>query len=261
MKRLLTLISLLLPSAVSAHHPVSDSAILWVEPVSALEVEVQGLSFRVGDEDGHALITSVYGQVAVLPQLSATIRAPIALVRFDDGRASLGNADLEFGLRALIYASDHGGLILSGGFSVEAPTGNAEDALGGGHWAIAPHVLASSQLNPYFILSGVLGVGMTLDKEEFDRASVHGAPFAQHAPLELDTRALISALVTPNHYISSGLQLNQPLVGAEGGVVSATIEAGWNPQPQWRISLGGAHTLLGPVRTPWRSHLGVATQW
>jgi len=261
MKQLLILHLLLVPSVVGAHHPVSESAILWVAPLSAVEVEVQGLNFMVGDEEGHALITSIYGQVALLSWLSVTVRAPVALVRFEDGRAALGNADMEFGLRALIYASDHGGLIVSGGLSVEAPTGEEEDALGGGHWALAPHILLSSQVSERVIFSGVLGAGVTLDEEEFDRASVHGAPFAQHAPLELDTRALLSVLITQNYYTSTGLQLNQPLVGAEKGVLSATLEAGWNPQPQWRISLGGAYSLLGPVRTPWRSQIGFARQW
>lgn len=264
MNRLL-MITLLTATAVVAapayaHHPVSESGALWVEPVSSLELETQFLSFELQDVSGTALVTAVYGQVALHDRISVNLRLPAALVAFEDGRAAMGNGDLEAGARVLLVDTLHGELIVSSGLNVEAPTGSAEDALGGGHWALVPYLIASSQLTDSLVLSAVVNVAWALDGDD-DAPLFHGSPVAIHASREVGARVTGTTFLGTAFFFSGGVEASAPLGFEELGPLDLAAEFGWNPLPLWRVGVGGSYTVAGAAHTPYRIFSGLARQW
>lgn len=243
-----------------AHHPVSESGALWVEPVSSLELETQFLSFEFQEVSGSALVTAFYGQVALHDRISVNLRLPAAYVAFDDGRAAMGNGDLEAGARVLLVDTLHGELLVSSGLNVEAPTGSVEDALGGGHWALVPYLIASSQLTEFFVLSAVVNVAWALDGDD-DAPLFHGSPVAIHASREVGARVTGTTFLGAEFFVSGGVEVSVPLGFEELGPADVSAELGWNPVPLWRVAIGASYTVTGAAHTPHRVFSGLARQW
>lgn len=263
--QLITAVLLAAPGIAHGHHVVSESGIAWVEPVTVVELEVESLAFEYQDDRGNALVTALSAQVQILPWLALTLRAPAAWVRFEDGRQAIGNGDLEFGARGTLFASEHGELIVSAGLSAEAPTGVAEDALGGGHWALAPYMVGSTQFSSNWLMYGVVSLGLSIPSEttrDFaDDNTPHGAPFSLHASRELKVRLMAAYLWTTTLYTAFGASADVPVMPFNAGPTAARLELGFSPVQGLRLALGGEASVLGPVRAPWRARSSVAWQW
>ncbi len=269
LKLIIALWATLWPTVAATHHVVSESGIAWVEPVTVVEVEAEGRDFSVGEQRGVALVVAPSAQWQLHERLALTMRLPMAFVRFEDGRKAAGSGDVELGARVALYASAHGGLIVSAGVALEAPTGSARDALGGGHWALAPYMTASAQLSTSWLIYGVTSYGHALpwgvDEDalrgrEDDRA-VHGAPFAPHASRELMGRLMAAYVHHERLYGAFGAQWELPVWPYARGPLVGRAELGVVLRPGVRLALGADTTLAGPARFGARGRASLAWQW
>lgn len=228
-----------------AHHVVSESGIAWVEPVTAVEVEGRAARFDFGEYfRGRWTVVTPSVEVAPLPWLSLSGRAPIAHIWFDDGRQVVGLGDVEVAAKARVLDSEHGAWLVSVGLGAELPTGVVADGLGGGHVELSPFVAASAQPHQRLILSALVADRLSLGQQEAPHSyranGPHGALIAPHSPHELFTRLSASAILTPRAYATLGLDHVSMFAAADRGrgPWSARAEAGWAEPGAWRVALG-----------------------
>lgn len=250
-----------LGSAAWAHHVVSSSGVAWVEPVTVLEAELQAATFDFGaGRRGTWQSMALRAEVAVLPRLSVSARVPWSWVRFEDGRQSVGLADMELGARVGLVSTEHGELLLSAGLGAELPTGTEQLELGNGHVELSPFVVASSQLAPRWVLTGVLswrsalGGGAPSDSQR----SAHGAVIGPHSGQELASRLDLAWVHQGRWYLSGGAEAVVMVDAPADGPVVPRVELGFLPTEGVRVALGADLHAWGEARQGARGRLGLA---
>lgn len=272
MKKLLLILTItvaitLSSAATRAHHVVSDSGIAWVEPLTVVEVDARSASFDFGERwRGRWLKLTPSVEAALGRRFSLGLRAPIAVIQFDDGRGVLGLGDVEASAKALLYSSEHGGLIVSAGLGTELPTGVVEDALGSGHVELTPYITASTQPSARWIISGLasdrFAPALFSDEEEREYTEPedigpHGSVLSPHSNHELFLRATVTHLFGANLYWTAGVDHIWVYSQHQRGESIARTELGWARAREWRVSLGAD----APFRGTRRSGPSVRLSW
>jgi len=246
---------MLIPSASSAHHVVSDSGIAWVEPLSVVDVELSAASFDLGaGRRGSWQTMAVTGQFALGPRLSLSARAPWAFVQFDDGRKVLGLGDMEVGAKGLIYATEHGEFILSAGVGMELPTGVERVELGSGHVEVSPYLAVSSQFAPRFLMFGLVSGRRAITgepaptPEELGGRIAHGSVLGPHGAAEVFGRLGVAFVEPERYYVSAGVDAVVMAEDPRRGPWVWRGEVGWNVSDRVRIAAGVGGRLAGEAR-------------
>ena len=251
------------PLTARAHHVVSETGLAWAEPVSVVETQWSGGTFDFGQtQRGHWQTLSVRGQWAPTDWVSLALRTPWSMVRFEDGRAALGLGDVETTAQFRLAATPHGGFICSAGVGVEWPTGVAEDQLGGGHVEVAPFVIASSQLSPHLILTGVGSLRASTSpkrppQDPADRAA-HGSVLSPHTARESTLRLDLAYVKAGRYYGSVGAQWIHMFAAPQADPVTLRAEGGWLYSPSVRVALGAQLPVRGESRGSGELRLNVA---
>lgn len=264
-KRALALTALTTISALTmtttpaqAHHVVSDSGIAWVEPLTVVEVDARSASFDFGERwRGRWLKLTPSVEAAFNERFSLGLRAPIAVIQFDDGRGVLGLGDLEASAKVLLYGSEHGGLIVSAGLGTELPTGVVEDALGSGHVELTPYITASTQPSSRWIISALASDRFApsifaeeeLEYTEPEDIGPHGSVLSPHSDHELFLRGTVTHLFNANLYLTAGVDHIWVYSKNLQGESVARAELGWARAREWRVSLGADTPLRGTNRS------------
>jgi len=252
----LTLLSWTAPAR--AHHVVSESGIAWVEPVSVFQVDVQTARFDLGGSwRGQWSTLTPSLEWRLHERFSLMGRLPVAMISLDDGRAVAGLADAELAVKYLIWASTHGGVILSAGAGLELPTGSAQDALGAGHFELSPFLALSTQPWSRLILNTLISERVSLEGDE-PSPSHTGSPLAVHAAHELLVRQSVAWLEGP---VYGTVGVDKIFVWSRdepAGPLSARAELGFAQSGAWRASLAASLPLAGQARQQWSSTLSLA---
>jgi hypothetical protein len=254
------LVGLTLPSAAEGHHPVSESGIAWVEPVSTASVGVTASSFDFGGRfRGDWQTVTPRLEWAFAERWSASVRLPIAHLHFADGRRAIGLADIELSGKYRIVATEHGEFILSGGLGTALPTGDRTVGLGAGHVEFSPFLTLSSQPVSWLIFSGLINERLSLGKPEtaVDSQGPHGSILSPHASHELEGRLAATALLGPA-YLTTGWDQIVSLTGEMGHLSAARLEVGYAEPGAFRFSAGAKLPLLGQPRYRWQVTAGAA---
>lgn len=184
------------------------------------------------------------------------------MVRFEDGRASLGLGDIETTAQFKLVATPHGGIVSSAGLSVEWPTGAQEDQLGGGHIEVAPFVIVSSQLTTHLILTSVasLRYSTSPDKPPQDPTlrAAHGHVISPHTAHETTLRADLAYVQAQRYYISVGTEWVHMMNAPQSDPITARIEGGWLYSPSVRVALGADVHIRGEARSAGQLRLNMA---
>lgn len=243
----------------AGHHVVSESGIAWVEPVSVFQVDVQTARFELGPSwrgQWSTLTPSLEWQLH--ERFSLMGRLPLAMISLDDGRAVAGVADAEVAAKALLWASAHGGLILSAGLGLELPTGSAQDALGAGHVELSPFIALSTQPWSRLILNTLVSERISLEGDAPSSAAHTGSPLSVHAPHELLLRQSVAWLQGPVYAMASVDKIFVWSADEPEGPLSARAELGFAQPGAWRASLAASTPLAGQARQQWSSTLSLA---
>lgn len=255
---LITLTLLTWSAPARAHHVVSESGIAWVEPVSVFQVDVQTARFDLGDSwRGQWSTLTPSLELRLHERFSLLAMLPMAWISLDDGRAVAGLADAGLSAKYLIWASPHGGMILSSGLGLELPTGSAQDALGAGHFELAPFIALSTQPWSRLIFNTLISERISLEGDD-PTPSHTGSPLAVHSPHELLVRQRVSWL---QGAVYGSLGVDKIFVWSEDeptGPLSASAELGYAQPGAWRASLGATMPLAGQARQQWSSTLSLA---
>lgn len=271
-----------------AHHVVTEAGIAQVEPRNRAQLELSTATFELDSASGSWQSLAAWLEWMPLDGAALTLRAPLLRVDYDAGplagRTESGIGDVQLGAKARLIATEHGALLLSAGAALELPTGDADAGLGGGHGGIAPFVLAVSQLDEHWFVTGSLAAGFALSGDpradhepyvpddlagaqtrplvatEAARGEVHGAVVAPHTSRELELRLRVVRRFG-SVYGSLGADAVQPLVGDSTGPVAARAELGWTPDGTWRFALSGGRPLYGDHRYEWLGTLAALARF
>jgi hypothetical protein len=260
---LLVLSSLLLVApAARAHHVVSELGIAPVLPASLVGVSVGSADFDVAGMRGRWVAVTPQAEVQLGRYLSLLGTVPLARVDYQAGAAYSGLGDVGLSAKLRLYASDHGGLLLSAGLGMELPTGDDENGLGGGHPELAPFALGSSSLwhgaGLEWIAYALGSLRMALGGHDH----VHQGPagnsmLSPHAQRELFGR-LMSALVRGQGYLGAGLEGARVLSGGPPGYLAVRGELGTVLGESLRLFLSIDATVAGEQRFGVRGQVGSA---
>ncbi len=243
-----------LSSIAYAHHPVSEAGASRVEPSTHFETQFETASFDFGGREvGSWQVLSLRAEYSLVPRLSVSANVPFALLNFSDGRAAMGLSDIELAMNGLVYASPHGGAIISSGLGVALPTGVAADGLSAGHYEGSAFVMLSSQvsikLNLYAngTYKHALGDGVVAtdslfphNNREFDFSQGAQWFWTPKTWTELVTREVIS------------------WEDSWGDLWEAGFRVGFRVADSFRLSSGVWLPLSGESRTLWRANLNLA---
>jgi hypothetical protein len=251
---------ILIAARARAHHVVSEYGIAFVEPRSVAELDPQAAEFRLGDRSGQWQLVALSLEYAVTPRLSISGRLPFARIRYNGGSTEYGPGDAEVGAKVAIVATQHGGLLLSAGASLELPTGSEAKGLGAGHFELSPFITASSMPIDHLVLYGLVAdrISVGTHEESQTQGEVHGSVLAPHSDHELSSR-LGAAYVGGPAYLSAGLEYVEvfaPRLAA--GPLVARGEIGIVFKPRARVALALDAPFAGPHRYEWRARLGLA---
>jgi hypothetical protein len=260
---LLVLSSLLLfaPGA-RAHHVVSDLGIAPVLPATVVGVSVGSADFDVAGMRGRWVAVTPQAEVQLGRYLSLLGTLPLARIDYQEGGAHSGLGDVGLSGKLRLYASDHGGLLLSAGLGVELPTGDDENGLGGGHPELAPFAIASSSLwhgaGLEWIAYALGSLRMALGAHDH----VHNGPagnsmLSPHAQGELFGR-FMSALVRGQGYIGAGVESARVLAGGPPGYTALRGELGTVLGASLRLFMSVDGTVAGQQRFGVRGQVGSA---
>lgn len=260
MRRWVWLCGLLWSAPAAAHHVVSDSGIAWVEPVTVAEVTLEAATFDQGAwRVGSWQVMAASAQYAPLPWLSGSLRAPVAFVRYEDGRAALGLGDVEVGARVRLWETPHGGLIASAGLGAELPTGDEAVGLGGGHLELSPYVVASAQPLESLLLIGVASGRISLGGEAHDgEIAAHGAVIAPHAPREVYGRLNAAWVEEDWIYGSAGIDVSYMIGAFDRTPWVARAEVGYLGIAGLRLALGVEQAVAGEARHGLKGRMSAA---
>jgi hypothetical protein len=252
----------LLSAAARAHHVVSDLGIAPVLPASVAGVSVGTASFDVAGMRGRWVTVTPQAEVQLGRHLSLLGTVPLARVDYQGGASHNGLGDVGLSAKLRLYASDHGGLLLSAGLGVELPTGDDGNGLGGGHAELAPFAVAASTLwhggGAEWIAYGLGSLRMALGAHDH----VHNGPagnsmLSPHAQRELFGR-LMTALVKGQNYAGAGLESARVLSGGPPGYLAVRGELGTVMGESLRLFLAVDGTVAGQRRYGLRGQLGSA---
>ena len=290
--RLAAALVLLAPPAARAHHAITESAVTVAEPATYAAVEVEVGRFDTQGRTGTYVTVAPSLEIAWRGILSAGARVPLARVAPDGGPPETGLGDVELLLRGRLFATHHGGLILSAGLTAEAPTGDEARGLGGGHWDLGPFVSAASNPVSWLALFAtvtehvsvgggappagaraqahyVAGMGRPRPAAAARDAAArarhandgsHGAPYGPHSDHELSIDAGAAYLFGEAGYAAAratAVVLWEG--GARLGPVTPAVEVGWLPAEALRLKLALAVPLAPrgvARRADWRITLG-----
>lgn len=254
--------ALLAPLELAAHHVVSESGVAWVEPMRIVQVELGSSRFDLGPTwKGRWWSMSSSLEWSFTRRLSLMGRLPLLDIDFDDGRKVRGLGDVELSLKALAYASKHGGFIASGGLGVELPTGSAADALGAGHVELTPYLALSTQPARWLLVNLLAADRISLEDQS---VMAHGgSPLSVHSPHELQLRPSAALVHPKGHYATLGVDqviLWRAEDRAEGeGPTTLRGELGWrHDSSRWRVALRAELPVRGPHRHEFLSTLNLA---
>jgi len=257
----------------SAHHVVSQYGIAPAEPLTraSLELQMRRFAFEEGPA-GYAQVATPRVQYAPVPWLSAVARLPVAGIQYEGASDRFGIGDLSLGAQVRLYASDHGGLIVSAGLGTELPTGDVDAGLGAGHVELAPFVVVSSSPSDDVVLFGSMTEQLALGGNDdhgghgHDHAhgghassSVHGAIIAPHAAHETRTRIGAAYVFEPFYASFSNSLVVAWSRDAPVGPYSAGVELGWRALEDLRFAAGADIPVVGPDRFQWTTQL--AASW
>lgn len=266
------------PAGASAHHVVSQYGIAPAEPLTRASLELQMRRFAFDDGPaGYAQVATPRVQYAPVPWLSAVARLPVAGLQYEEAPDRFGIGDLSLGAQVRLYASDHGGLIVSAGLGAELPTGDVEAGLGAGHVELAPFVVVSSSPSDEVVLFGSITEQIALGGNEDGHgghghehghehahggdasSSVHGAVIAPHAAHETRTRIGAAYVFEPFYASVSNSLVVAWSRDAPVGPYTAGAELGWRALEDLRFALGADLPVVGPDRFQWTTQL--AASW
>lgn len=201
-----TLVALLVlgEQETGAHHVASDAGITPAQPRTIVELAFDGGTLNQGSVQGSYLRVSPALELGLHRRLSLRVHAAFVTLDPDEGATRRGPGDTEIAAKLNLIGGAHGGTLLSAGFGVKLPTGDASSGLGGGHLGLAPFVAGAWEQD-------VNGISLVVAALLVDMISVgaddHGAerPLAlePHGPHELSAVTTI-ALVAPRAWISLG---------------------------------------------------------
>ena len=253
---------LLVASSAAAHHPVSESGISWVEPVSVVELSGRASSFDFGDGfSGNWQILTLAAEWRLIEQLSLSARVPAVHLSLDDGRRVIGLGDIEASAKYRLVATDHGEFIASAGLGSAFPTGPVELGLGAGHFELSPFVTLSSRPLPWLVIYGAANDKIALgdtDAERIDERAPHGSVVSPHQPHEMDTRLGVALLPTDQLYSSLRVEHTVVFAGRRPGPTRAGFELGWAQRGNYRVAGGVSHPIAGTRRHLFEVHLNAA---
>jgi hypothetical protein len=256
-------LALLLPWAALAHHAVTEFGIARVEPRSRLSVEAQTAGFNLSPRRGNWQTVVLVGEYAMAPWLSMSGRVPFARVAYSGGGTVYGFGDIELATRVRLFATEHGGFILSLGLGVEIPVGDGDRGLGSGHFGLAPFVAASMSPLTNLVLFGIVSPVASLGEHHHhshggDDVVPNVSVLAPHDQTELTGRAGAGYLLGRG-YVSAGMDGAQPLGEAMlGANLTGRAEAGLIVQDGLRLALGLGVPIAGARRFDWRLRLELA---
>jgi hypothetical protein len=256
---------LLAPGGAAAHHVVSELGIAPVLPRSTAGVDASAANFDLEGQRGSWQALTVALEWSLGRRLSFFGALPFARLAVDGSDPAVGIGDAAVSAKLALYASEHGGLLLSAGLGAELPTGNHHNGLGGGHVELVPFVAASSAL-------GHLGrlelVTFVIVSPRFSLAShddggggaaamgeVHGSLLAPHGDREVFGRAL-AALAYGAGYAGAGAEGATVLEGSGSGYLALRGEAGYLLGASLRLMAGVDGTVAGDHRFGLRARLG-----
>lgn len=258
MKFLLLLLLVGTPRLAAAHHVISDYGIAPVEPRSFAGLSVELARFERAFDQGTFQLVTPSAELAWGGRFSASAELPLARVEWSGGTTACGLGDLELGVKMSLFASHHGGFLLTWGLGVELPTGDAVQGLGAGHVELAPFLAVATTLSLLsgheLVIFGLLSdrAGLTHHEHQGEGLSV----VAPHADNELFARAA-AAYVVSSIYLSVGLDAVHILDGHGEGPWVARAELGLLFGRRLRVAVGGDTTVRGDPRFEHRGRLGM----
>lgn len=247
------------------HHVVSEHGFAPVVPRSVAGVDVAAASFELEGRRGHWETVTPSLEWGFARRVSLFLALPLA--RLDHDRAAqavVGVGDLSVSMKANLYATPHGGLLISAGLGVEVPTGRSEDGLGAGHFEVTPFAMVASsvwsagglELIVHTLASARLALeGHTHSHGGGGSAHLHGSLLAPHAGRELFARGGV-ALVGRRAYLAAGAEGAAPL-GSGEGYLAPRVEAGMLLTTELRAFVGVDGVALGQRRHLLRGRAGV----
>ena len=277
--------AILAATAPALAHHTPGHGIAWMGPTSMAGQDVEVAAFDLS-ESGSYVATATKLEYAVLPKLSLLARIPVAWIDYDDGRTASGLADIEVGGKLALLERDAHRVLLSTGMSVEMPTGDHGNGLGGGHWEVSPQFAASAEPFRGFLCHLVLSDLWSVGEDEGSAASAlrfpssgreppgaggyqgheghdhedgpiaHGSVLSPHTSHEASLQ-FVAAYARGRAYVSAGSEFihvwsdgsNDPWIGrTEAGVVLT---------PQWMLVAGFDAPLAGEERFERRGRLGL----
>ena len=247
---------LALGQVAHAHHVASDSGITPAKPRTIVEVGGDGGALAQGIARGSYLRTSPAIEVG-LGRFSLRGQASFVTLERDGFGRNTGPGDAEFAAKATVWASPHGGGLLSLGLGGKAPTGDHTLGLGGGHWGLAPFAAASYERES----DAVTLVAATMVIHQIalgDEAHGHGLLVEPHSPQELTASGTLAA-VTRDAWGALGSTTSIGVDPGDGWKwTSARMTLGWLATDRLRAIASVEAPVAGDPGWRWRTALALA---
>jgi hypothetical protein len=270
----------MVPSALAHHTP--GHGIAWIGPATVVEMEASGAGFDLGDRSGSWFATATVLEYAPDPRVSFLARIPVAWIDYDTGETASGLADIELGGKAKLMAVRENRLLFWGGASLELPTGNEAQGLGGGHVELSPHLIASAEPLPGLLIHSVASDHFSLsdgddpegalrgsftapglhahEGHDHGESAVHGSVLAPHTDHELSL-AMVAVYARGRGYVSAGAEYIHPWSASTGGDPwIGRTEMGYALPAHLVLSAGYDAPLSGEERFEHRARLALAWQ-
>ena len=277
------IMSVVSPTLALAHH-TPGHGIAWIGPATVAEAEVGAASFDLGDRSGSWFATTTSLEYAPDPRFSLFARIPVAWIEYDSGASASGIADLELGGKAKLLAARENRLLLWGGASLELPTGDEAQGLGGGHVELSPHLIASAEPLAGLMLHSVAsdhislsdgaddsagdpvargslaGPGLHLHEgHDHGESAVHGSVLAPHTDHELSLM-LVAVYARGRGYVSAGTEFTHVWSESASDPWIGRTEVGYALPAHLVLSAGYDAPLAGEERFENRGRLSLAWQ-
>lgn len=247
----------------AAHHVVAEYGIAPVLPRTTVGVDAAAASFSLQQTRGSWQAVTAAAEGSLANRLSLFAALPVARVSFDGGSAYEGVGDASASLKASLYRSPAGALMVAGGFGVEMPTGDANRGLGGGHWELTPFVAASvvlseradRQWNLYALASPRFAVGGA--HAHGHGSQWHGSVLAPHAGREVAGRVM-TVLVLGAAYVGAGGEGAAVFDDGRAHTLAVRSEAGYLLDQRFRLFAAVDASVAGEKRFGVRGRAGVS---
>lgn len=239
-----------------AHHVASDSGITPAKPRTIVEVGGDGGELAQGIAHGSYVRTTPSVELA-LGRISFRVQGAFVSVARDGFGRNTGPGDTEGALKATVWASPHGGGLLSVGLGGKAPTGDHTLGLGGGHWGLAPFVAGSYEresADVTLVAAAMLIHQLALGEE----AHAHGLLVEPHSAQEMSASATLAA-VTRQAWAALGSTTSVGIDPGDGWKwTSARATLGWLASGRLRAIANVEAPVAGDAGWRWRAGLTLA---